>query len=170
MSEAAVAAGNNAFWQFSLRLYSSSAVQEACLALQDGSGVDVNVMLFALYMASQGKRLSEAEIRQIADSVESWRTDVVVPLRSARRALKSPAAAIDPAGAESLRSIVKKAELEAERLQQVALFARSGALGTPSAPGITAALNLQAYAAALGRQLAAAPVGVMLSAYEARLA
>ena len=115
-------AGTNPFWTFSLEIYSSKAVQEACVELQDVSGVDVNVMLYVLWLADRGRRLSVADVRAVFDMVEAWRSEVVVPLRAARRALKVPPSAFEPGGTEALRNMVKKVELEAERLQQWALF------------------------------------------------
>lgn len=163
---------NNPFWDFSLALYSSAAVQKACIELQDGSGVDVNVLLYMLWHGSQRRQLTTGDAHAVLDALESWRVDVVVPLRTARRNLKQPPAAVDAAGAETLRAIVKKAELEAERLQQSALHA----LELPSdrtarAASVRAACeaNAAAYAAALGRPLASAPLGVMLDALDAMM-
>lgn len=171
MSEpAASASRSNPFWDFSLKLYSSPAVQKACLDLQDGSGVDVNVLLYMLWHASQRRQLTVTDARAVLDAVESWRVDVVVPLRTARRNLKTPPPALDPTGAEALRSIVKKAELEAERLQQAALHALvlPSAAGTPAVSARAAGeVNAAAYAQALGKPLAPAPLGVMLDALAA---
>ena len=159
----------NPFWDFSLALYASPVVQTMCLELQERDGVDVNVLLFMLYLASRQRRITAAEARKVIAGVEPWRVDVVVPLRTARRNLKAPAAAIDAKGAEKLRAIVKKAEFEAERLQQAALYAQSqnAGLGKPASQQEAGAANIEAYGAALGRQLAAGPVGVMLVAFEA---
>ena len=168
MTEAPSAARPNPFWDFSLRLYAAPAVQNACLDLQDGSSVDVNVLLFVLYLASTGRRITAAEARTVVAAIEPWRVDVVVPLRTARRNLKTPATAIDATGADSLRAIVNQAELEAERLQQAALFGLAATLGSPAAAAAAAPANIEAYGAALGRQLAAGPVGVMLAAFQAR--
>ena len=46
----------------------------------------------------------------------------VVPIRNVRRALKSPPPVMEPAAAEGLRTRIKAVELEAERLQQEALY------------------------------------------------
>ena len=148
-------------------LYASPAVQKACLELQDGSGVDVNVLLYMLWQASQRRRLTADDARAVLAAVEPWRVDVVVPLRTARRNLKSPPPAFDQQATETLRAIVKKAELEAERLQQVALFTFTPpSCPAADAPGVRAAgeANAAAYAIALGRPLAASPLGVMLDA------
>jgi hypothetical protein len=122
-----------------------------------------------LWQARQKRQLTKADARAVLEAVEAWRVDVVVPLRTARRNLKSPPAALDATGAEALRGIVKKAELEAERLQQAALFAlKLPAAGASAAASVRRAgeANVEAYASALGRPLAAAPLGVMLDALE----
>ncbi len=164
----------NPFWDFSLKLYSSPAVQKACIDLQDGSGVDVNVLLYMLWHGSHRRQVTPKDARAVLDALDGWRADVVVPLRTARRNLKTPPPALDLAGAEALRAIVKKAELEAERLQQSALYALklpSGAgeagAGQSASVRAVAAANAAAYGGALGRPLASAPLGVMLDALDA---
>ncbi len=163
----------NPFWDFSLKLYASPAVQKACLDLQDGSGVDVNVLLYMLWHGANRRRLTDSDAKSVVAAVEPWRVDVVVPLRTARRNLKQPPPAIDAQAAEALRSIAKKAELEAERLQQAAMFALKmpAIVETPAAsPRAAAAANAAAYAVALGRPLAADPLDVMLDALDTMLA
>lgn len=173
MTEHIAAAGSNPFWTFSLKIYASAEVQKACLDLQDGSGVDVNVLLYMLWLGARGRRLSVADARMVLDAVEDWRAGVVVPLRTARRNLKSPPVAIEAKGAESLRNMVKKLELEAERLQQSALHALQlpASMGQPEADRAAAArANVAAYGQALSRQLAPGPVDVMLTALAALVA
>ena len=65
----------------------------------------------------------------------------VVPIRNMRRALKTPPPVIAPAAAEGLRTRIKAVELEAERLQQEALYdlAQTSRLGRPSASPAQAA-------------------------------
>lgn len=159
-------AGSSPFWIFSLKIYRSPAVQAACLELQDGSGVDVNVLLFMLWLGSLGRQLTTDEVRGVVDAVEPWRRDVVVPLRSARRALKLPPSAFQGSASEALRAQVKRAELEAERLQQDILFQLSGRkLGSAGAdPTLAAGANVAGYATVLGRVFPTEPVATMLAA------
>ena len=163
----------NPFWTFSLDLYRAPEVQRACIDLQDGSGVDVNVMLFLLYLASRGRRVSPAEVARIVSAIEPWKAGVVVPLRTARRNLKAPPAPIDARGAEALRQTVKTAELAAERLQQDALYSHFGPAtwpkADPVAPALAAAANLGSYGTVLGRPLAPEPVAAMLSALKTQM-
>lgn len=110
------------FWRFSLEFYRRPGVAEACLALQDEAGVDVNLLLFLLWQASLGRRWSEWDVASLDGVVRPWREMAVLPLRAVRRALKTPPAVPGAAQAERFRDRVKAVELEAERLQQEALF------------------------------------------------
>ncbi len=111
------------FWRFSLGFYRRPKVADACIALQEEAGVDVNLLLFLLWHAVQARSLSPAEVADLEDKIAPWREAAVVPLRAVRRALKAPAALIAPAAAEAFRTRVKAVELEAERLQQEAMYA-----------------------------------------------
>jgi hypothetical protein len=74
----------------------------------------------------------------------------VVPLRAVRRALKTPPALVEGGAAEALRTRIKAVELEAERLQQEAMYelARASPLGAEAASTEAAArANIAAYAA-----------------------
>mgnify|MGYP001402884278 CR=1 FL=1 len=137
------------FWDFSLAFYALPGVPDACLELQDRAGVDVNVMLYLLYAALEGRMLAPADVERIEAVARPWRQAVVVPLRSVRRALKEPVGAFEPARSAALRSDVKRIELAAERLQQEALEALVPpvALGSPqSDPVACAGNNLRLYA------------------------
>ncbi len=72
------------------------------------------------------------------DNVRDWRNLTIVPIRDTRRKLKGAATLVEPGKQEAFRNKVKAIELDAERLQQEALyeFAKSGPLGTEApAPG-----------------------------------
>jgi uncharacterized protein (TIGR02444 family) len=110
---------DNAFWRFSLAVYAAPGVQAACLALQDRLGLDVNLALFCAWVGvSRGVALGAEELVEAAALARTWQQAVVAPLRAVRRALKPMG---EPAAA-ALRGRVAALELEAERLQQAALF------------------------------------------------
>jgi len=53
-----------AFWRFSLAFYARPGMADALIALQDRAGLDVNLMLFALWRgALHGQRLHASEMR-----------------------------------------------------------------------------------------------------------
>jgi uncharacterized protein (TIGR02444 family) len=102
------------FWAFSLDFYRRPGVAEASLALQDRDGRDVNLVLWCLWTGWNGRgRLAADDLARAEAAVAPWRRDVVVPLRSVRRALKGSAVP----DSEALRDRVKALELESERLQ-----------------------------------------------------
>ena len=155
------------FWTFSLRIYRQPGVPPACLTLQDDAGVDVNVLLFGLFAASQGRQLSRADLSAIATFIEPWRSSVVVPLRGVRRVLRETPDGFDSLAAPALRASVKAIELEAERLQQEALYARwpVAGLGSPAPAAEAARANIEAYRASLGAEFELGAVEALLAAF-----
>src|SRR5579871_2216704 len=157
------------FWRFSLRFYRQPGVAEACIALQDGCGVDVNVLLFFLWLATARRCASVAVAREVCATAAPWRDDVVAPLRAIRRRLKDGSALVERGAAEVFRTAVKALELESERLQQEALFALAAGLATENAATIEAAAraNVAAYERVLGRTFTPAAVAALLRALAA---
>jgi uncharacterized protein (TIGR02444 family) len=128
-------------------------VAPACIELQDKANVDVNVLFFLLWNASERRTLNAAEVAQIEHGIGPWRDMAVVPVRNVRRALKTPPPVMTAEAAESLRARVKAVELEAERLQQEALYALSqkGGLGRAAASAAEAARDsISAYQGVIG--------------------
>lgn len=144
--------GDSAFWRFSLRLYSRPEVPPLCLALQDQQQVDVNLLFFILFLATNGRQLTTDAVRDIDTSIRDWRQRVVQPLRAIRRDLKTGIDPVDAQAAEALRSAIKRDELQAERMQQEALEQRFpvDSTGTAAEPRAAAAANVAAYAAMMG--------------------
>jgi uncharacterized protein (TIGR02444 family) len=140
------------FWRFSLAFYRQSGVSDACIALQDGCGIDVNLLLFLFWLASEGRQLSSDDVKKLDDRVRSWRELTIIPIRDMRRKLKGAATLVEPGKQEAFRDKVKAVELEAEQLQQAALynFTKSGPLGAPGSPRAAARANVAAYAGARG--------------------
>src|SRR5687767_2126598 len=123
MSDAGPSSQGSPFWRFSLAFYRQPNVADACIALQEEAGVDVNLLLYLLWQAQQRRQLSPADVAAIEARIGPWRDATVIPLRSVRRALKSPPALVAPPAAEAFRNRIKAVELEAERLQQEAMYA-----------------------------------------------
>ena len=167
----------NPFWQFSLRLYRVPGVAPACLRLQDEAGADVNVLFFLLWNASRGVRLSAAAIARADTHVAPWREAAVKPLRAVRRSLKDDDGLQDAAAAEAFRTRVKGLELEAERLQQEALYAFGQTTLAPTdfaatwqpdraGPDVAAAAHIEAYQALCGAPFPAEAVITIRNAFK----
>jgi len=156
------------FWRFSLKFYRQPGVADACIALQDGCGVDVNLLLFLFWLASDDRQLSADDVKLLDDNVRDWRNLTVVPIRDTRRKLKGAATLVDPDKQEAFRNRVKAIELEAERLQQEALyeFAKSGPLGTPASAPAAARANVAAYESVMGRNFPNNAIDILLVAFD----
>ncbi len=152
-------------WAFSLEFYRRNGVPEACIALQDAHGADVDMMLFALSCARRRRRLVATELDAIDAAVVAWGKTVVQPLRLATHALKpAPLHLFDPAAASALRERLLSAEIEAGRQQQAAMEALAPTLGDAE-PGPAASDNLLAFARHAGIPPDAPPFAVLLRAF-----
>lgn len=144
-------------WEFSVEIYGRRGVADACLALQDRHGVDVNMLLFCAWWAVHGGgRLSAVECDRASAAVAGWQAQVVVPLRAARRALKADLGVAATAAAR-LRGQIKDLELAAERLEQTVLEACLDA-GRASSNGGREQAMIEAAAANMSRYLDRAAV------------
>jgi uncharacterized protein (TIGR02444 family) len=158
------------FWTFSLKVYAEHAVADVCLSLQDQFDADVNVLLFMLWSADQGRRLSLQEIGDIIDLVTPWQIQVVRPLRLARRSLKIPPSDWPLQEVEALRQRVKADEVEAERLQQQALarFAGANDIGQPDTTRAALVSNLKNYANLLNAAFPDQAVSILMGSISSR--
>src|SRR5580658_1259209 len=156
------------FWRFSLAFYRQTGVSDACIALQDGCGIDVNLLLFLFWLASEGRQLSADDAKKLDEQVRSWRELTIIPIRDVRRKLKGAATLVEPGKQEAFRNKVKAVELEAERLQQEGLYAvtQAGPLGKPAEPPAAARGNVAAYERAMGASFPKASVDVLVNAFD----
>jgi uncharacterized protein (TIGR02444 family) len=167
-ADAPASSAGSPFWRFSLRFYRQPNVADACIALQEEAGVDVNLLLFLLWRATDKRAFSIAEVEDLERRVGPWRTMTVVPLRALRRALKAPPALVEAGKAEAFRNRIKAVELEAERLQQEAMYAfASGAPRGSEASSADAAAraNVAAYEQACSVTFPKAAVETLLAAF-----
>ena len=156
------------FWRFSLSFYRQAGVAEACIALQDDCGVDVNLMLFLLWLAANGRQVSLENIKELDQAVRSWRDLTIIPVREVRRKLKAAPTLVEAGKQEAFRTKIKAIELEAERLQQEALYARSrlAPRGTEARPPAAARANLAAYERVLGARFPSLALDRLVSAFD----
>jgi uncharacterized protein (TIGR02444 family) len=112
------AATKGDFWGFSNRCYARPGVAAVCLDLQDRSGRDVNLLLYAAWVGASGRgRLAPADLARAEAAVAPWRREVVEPLRQIRRRVKAT-----PDSA-ALHATLKAGELQAEAHAQALLEA-----------------------------------------------
>lgn len=144
------------FWRFSLRTYRAPGVAEACLALQDGCGADVNLLLYCCWTGLIGRRLSARAVRSARAAVARWQSEVVSPLRRSRRAIRKGHRGVTGEWAEQLRKRIGTAELDAEYVEQSVLAGHAAGmppLARKCEPREAAAANLKCYLDLLGASI-----------------
>ncbi len=112
------------FWDFSVRTYYGAGVQEAFLALQNERGVDINMLLFCIWLGRTHGEFSDSLFAAACDFSVSWARHVVVPLRNVRTWMKGAGChdgAVPVQDCMDLREKVKGIEFAAEKLQEEVL-------------------------------------------------
>lgn len=109
------------FWNFSDRTYRCEGVPDACLALQNEHGADVNVLLFCCWMGATRGEFEAETFDSVLKFSRSWADQVVRPLRYVRTWMKIEAC-LDPGipreSCMNLRERIKAVEFDAEQLQE----------------------------------------------------
>jgi len=125
-------------WRFSLAFYARPGVAPALIALQDRKGLDVNLILFALWLGVSGRgRLDRRQLATVDRAIRPIRREIAEPLRALRRRLKSS----PDSDIQRLREAVEALELEAEKaaLRRLALGAAPPDDDADPAAGLAAA-------------------------------
>lgn len=147
------------FWDFSVALYGKPGVASACLALQERHGVDVNVLMFCLWLAASGRGPVPAErLGEAFAAAAAWHAEIVRNLRALRKRLKTPVGTADPALAQALRARIQKIEIDAEHVEQLALAAAPAA-AAPARGGLDAGTKASHAAAHVAIYFAGAGAG-----------
>jgi uncharacterized protein (TIGR02444 family) len=119
------------FWDFSVRTYYGEGVQEAFLDLQNERGVDINLLLFCMWLGKTHGLYSDETFKSACEFSELWAENVVVPLRNVRTWMKltgCPETGVSVDDCMSLRDKVKGVEFGAEKLQEEMLESLCGEL------------------------------------------
>jgi uncharacterized protein (TIGR02444 family) len=110
-------------WEFSLDFYARSDVSGALIELQDRAGLDVNLILFALWHGLSGRGRLDGERLVAADqAVLRIRADIIAPLRALRRRLGTG----PDSDIQRLRGAIEALELDAEKIAQARLAECAG--------------------------------------------
>ena len=110
------------FWDFSLRVYGSEGVPEACLVLQERHGIDVNVLLYCAWLGASGRGpLDDGDIAAVRGAVDAWHRDVVRAVRAVRQRLKGGFGGAPVDLSEPIRRRIAKIEVDLEHVEQLML-------------------------------------------------
>lgn len=136
----------SAFWDYSLSLYGRPMVKPACLTLQRRHGLDVNVLLFACWLADRGVELDQGILARAKQAALPWQREIVRPLREVRDHLadrlseaRGKPESVDTRWLDrlaALRQGVLALELDGEHLVQLALDRIATDLEPTETPGI----------------------------------
>ena len=120
-----------AIWEWAIGVYARPGVAETCLRLQDDHAQNVPLLLWAAW----ARAADPQQLARAAATARNWEAMAVGPLHAVRRALKPAAPPVDDVARERLRSAVKAAELQAERvlLETLEALATDRPTGAPSA-------------------------------------
>lgn len=140
---------DNGLWQYACQVYSQAGVEASLLALQDDHGADINLILQALWLASEGKQWTKA---CIPTDYEQWVEKQVLPLRQMRRSMKVEWVEKRGLQYDCFRQQVKKLELKAEQYALALLYLNTDGPAIVSAAAKTslAAQNIRTLAEYLG--------------------
>lgn len=103
---------------FALALYGREGVPPACLVLQEATGLDVNILLFAAWRgAALRQEVGAADITAARALVADWHNEVVKALRTVRRRLKTGPSPAPDDRTTKLRAQVQAIEIAAEIIE-----------------------------------------------------
>ena len=107
---------DNPFWRYSLKQYAAPGCARFLLSAQDECGLDVNVLLYAGWLAHENRLLDISLLSTGSEtSVLDFSQRVIEPLRLARRNCKTFEQG-------ELYQNLKETELKAEQQMQALLF------------------------------------------------
>ncbi|MCF6775375.1 TIGR02444 family protein [Thiotrichales bacterium 19X7-9] len=109
---------NNPFWQFSLKLYKNKQIELSLINLQEQYDLNINCILFALWLAYANIQLQSGEFQDIIKSVKVIQSTVTKPIRKARKTIKLNQSQYPDIFYQNLLQV----ELESEALQQQTLY------------------------------------------------
>lgn len=106
----ATESGDNPLWEFALTFYARPGVQQTLLNLQNDAGMDVLLLLTALWLGKQQCLLPDS-LAEAGDYFR-WREQVILPIRQARSHLNA-----EPLRSQQavLRKQLLQSELQAEQ-------------------------------------------------------
>ena len=160
------------FWDFALDVYRKPGVSDACLRLQEGQHLDVNLLLFVCWIgASGGGAVTRQDIQKSMAAVGPWHEQVVKPLRGVRRIMKGGFSTAPADLSDQLRRAIQAREIDAEHIEQLILAATIQRLADATVPVAErlhhAGQNALVYLAVLGAAVdgdAKANLAVILAA------
>lgn len=108
-------------WNFSVQTYSLPDVENTCLHLQNSYDVDINIILYCLWIAEQGYAIGKDDAQLLIQTALPWQQSILKPLRDARKMMKQHIIAMPADMLDQTVSNLGEMELNAEHMTQLAL-------------------------------------------------
>lgn len=105
----------NEFWRYSLAVYQLPEVQRLCLHLQEQIDADVNLILFAGWLAKNNIDFSPDRVNQANKKIKQWRKEIIKPLRDVRYSVKKIFFAEKEVFYERIKVLEVAAEFESQK-------------------------------------------------------
>jgi uncharacterized protein (TIGR02444 family) len=106
---------HESLWDFSCAFYARPSVAAYCLQLQDQYGIQVNVLLWCLWLEKRAVLLTEPMLSRAIATIDPWHKNYVLALRKIRRQIKLEVER-DQGALRPLKQTISEAELLAEKL------------------------------------------------------
>ena len=142
-----------------MRCYGRPGVASRCLRLQDEHGLDVDMVLTVLWLATRGVEVQAQSLGRLLHVAAPARQRLL-EIRTLRRSVGVDRA--HASGWEETYAHLKAAELAAERVQLQALEAEGSAMSGEGDPDTLARRGLRLYASLVGPASDRAAIEVLL--------
>ena len=111
---------NNPFWTYACELYQNPDLQAILLRLQDEHCLNINILLCMVWLGENRVLITDKPLTSLVDCIEDINSNVVQPLRQARRYLKT-----DGSLPTNCYESVRQMELDIEKILIQKLFDNS---------------------------------------------
>ncbi|BCA96636.1 hypothetical protein TUM19329_29970 [Legionella antarctica] len=109
----------NPLWDYSLKIYTNKDVKLLCITLQDDYDINVNIVLWCCWYASELGPFSHQFLNQVLAYNAPWHNHVTRQLRQARQWLRTN---LNNELIESFRQDIIQLEITSEAFQQNQLY------------------------------------------------
>jgi len=146
-----MSASTHPFADFSARVYRKPGVADACLFIQERYGLNVNLVLFCLWVADRGGgALTAGQIDTAMRRVIDWEAQVIEPLRAIRKTCRSEALGVPEFLLQMFAPQIETAELGAAQVERLVLASLVPDTGPSTGEADAAVRSLDTYVGKLG--------------------
>jgi len=141
----------HSFADFSTRVYRQPGVADACLFIQERYGLNVNLVLFCIWVADRGGgALTAGQVDTAMRRVIDWEERVIAPLRAIRQTCRSEALGVPEFLLQMFAPQIEMAELGAAQVERLVLASLAPEPGPATGAADAAVRSLDIYVGKLG--------------------